>query len=633
MARTRRRRRLRRFLLLGTLLLAAAAGALAVAVSRVPRPAVVQQEQSTLLFAAAGERLAALTGNENRVSIPIRTVPRVVVQAVVATEDRHFYDHSGIDPLGIARAALNNLRGGSLQGGSTITQQYVKNAYVGGERSFGRKLREAALAVKIESRLSKDELLERYLNTVYFGRGAYGIEAAAHAWFGTGAASLGLREAAYLAGLIRAPSRADVAKDAQEAARRRTLSLRAMVQTGSITRQDAAEVEAQPLAGYVVPRGRGVPDVVGAPKGAEFVVDHIRRQLLRDYGAARTNGGGLRVKTTIDLDAQRAAYDAVYGTLDKPGDPAGALVAVDERGAVRAVGGGRDFATSKVDLALGTAGGGRGRQPGSTFKPFLLAEIVAQGYTPASTFPAPGEIVLPGADAGRDWRVRNYDMKFYGNALSLVDATRHSVNTAYAQAELVVGPARLASMAKDLGVTAPLRPVASLVLGSVEVSVLDIVSTYSTLARRGDRVTPWFVESVETIDGEVLYTATPSRTRVLTETQADTVNTVLTDVVERGTGTRARLPGAAANTLTGKTGTTNDYTDAWFAGSTTRLSTAVWVGYPEGKATMARFRGGGPVTGGTVPADIWRRFMAAATKGQKLERFVTVDHYPGKRLR
>ncbi len=625
--------RYRRVLFLfGLLAFTAAAGVLFV-LSRVPLPDTGPPAQTTFLFSADGSRLATLSGTENRVSVSLKAVPKVVIRAVLATEDRHYYEHGGVDPIGLARATVNDLRGGHLQGGSTITQQYVKNTYVGRERTVWRKLKEAVLAVKLERELTKNELLERYLNTVYFGRGAYGVQAASQAWFGRDVTQLGLREASYLAGLIRSPESADVARDPVTATARRHRTLSSMVDTHDITRADLAEVETQPIASYVVTKRNAAPRVVAAEAGTEYVVDYVRRILVRDYGEKVALGGGLRVTTNIDIGAQRAAYNAVYGLLNRGSDPSGALVAIDDAGRVRAMVGGRDFATSNVNLAVGREGGGKGRQPGSTFKPFLLADIVKEGYSLESAFPAPAEIVLPKADAGKDWPVHNYDDAAFGGSVNLIDATRNSINTVYAQAEVAVGADHLAATAKDLGITAPLRSVASLVLGTVEVSPLDIASAYSTLARRGERIAPQFISKIETADGAVLFRSEPAHVRVLSREQADTVNTALTQVIERGTGVGARLKTAGPGTLMGKTGTTQDYGDAWFVGSTTKLTTAVWMGYPEGNArTLAKFRGGRPVTGGSVPADIWRRFMSAVTKGQTLDAFPTVTRFPGKVL-
>ncbi|MEY2399542.1 MAG: penicillin-binding protein [Actinomycetota bacterium] len=618
--------------LVALLAFTAVAGVLFV-LSRVPLPDATPPAQTTFLYSSDGSRLATLAGAENRVSVPLKSVPRVLIRAVLATEDRHYYEHGGVDPIGLARATVNDLRGGHLQGGSTITQQYVKNTYVGRERTVWRKLKEAVLAVKLERQLTKDQLLERYLNTVYFGRGAYGVQAASQAWFGKDIGQIGLREAAYLAGLIRAPQAADVARDPVTAAMRRHRTLQSMVETHDIDRNDIADVESQPIATYVVSQQHAAPRVVGAEAGTEYVVDYVRRLLVRDYGEKVTLGGGLRVTTNIDVGAQRAAYNAVYGLLNRGSDPAGALVAIDDEGRVRAMVGGRNFEDSNVNLAVGRDGGGKGRQPGSTFKPFLLADLVKEGYSLESAFPAPAEIVLPKADGGKDWKVGNFEDESFGGNLNMIDATRNSVNTVYAQAEIAVGPDHLAQTAKELGVTAPLKPVASLVLGTVEVSPLDIASAYSTLARRGERIAPQFISKIETADGVVLYRSQPAHTRVLSNEQADMVNTALTQVIERGTGVGARLKNAGPDTLIGKTGTTQDYGDAWFVGSTTTLTTAVWMGYPEGNTrTLQHFRGGKPVTGGSVPADIWKRFMNAVTRGQTLKPFPTVAKFPGKLL-
>lgn len=623
--------RYRRILFLFGLLAFTAVAGVAFVLSQVPLPAVDPPPQSTFLLAADGSRLATLQGPENRVNVKLAQVPDVLVDAVLATEDRQFFEHSGIDPIGIARATWNDIRGGRLQGGSTITQQYVKNRYVGRDRTLWRKLREAVVSVKLERELSKNEVLERYLNEVYFGRGAYGVQAAARVWFGKDVSGVGLREAAYLAGLIRAPEKADVAVNPETAEQRRRLSLRAMVATGDIAIDDAAEVEKQPIGTYVLAPGAAEPKIVAAEAGTEYFVSYVTKLLIDKYDVQDTFSGGLRVTTTLDVGAQKAAYSAVYGLLNRRTDPAGALVAVDDEGRVRAMVGGRDYATSKVNLAVGREGGGRGRQPGSTFKPFLLAEIVRRGYTVESSFPGPAQLVLPKANGGEDWPVHNYDDAGFG-AMNLVDATRLSVNTVYAQAAVAVGPQALVKAARDLGVTAPLEPLASLVLGTKEVSPLDMASAYSTLARRGERIDPQIVLSVANADGKVIYKAPKHRRRVLEREDADVVNMALQQVVERGTGVGARWPAAGPGTLIGKTGTTQDYVDAWFVGATSSLTAAVWMGYPEGNAqTLERFRLG-KVTGGSIPATIFKRFMSAATRGQKLVAFPALSRFPGEVL-
>lgn len=643
----RRRRwpwRHRRLLFAVGLVAFTAVAGVAFLLSRVPLPPDKVPAQTTFLYAADGQTpLATLDAGENRELVPLARVPKVLVDAVLATEDKNFYRHRGVDPVGIARATWADVRGKPLQGGSTITQQYVKNVYVGKERTLVRKLREAALAVKVEREFSKDEILERYLNTIYFGRGAYGVQAASKAYFGVDVGELGLPEAAYLAGLIRAPESADAKADAPDAEaaaqlavahQRRSRTLAAMARNGLITESQRAAAAADDFR--VVELDEFAPKTVHKDFVTDYFVEYVRAELVEKYGEDVVHGGGLRVTTTLDLPTQEQAKNAVCGFLDRPGDPAGALVAVDEAGRVRAMVGGCKWGDdasrgqSKVNLAAGTAGGGTGRQAGSTFKPFLLAEAVAQGYTVESALPAPAEIVLKGADNGKDWPVPNYDGADFGRSVNLIDATRSSVNTVYAQLGMFLGPQNLVERAHDLGITSPLSPVPSLVLGTADVSVLEMAGAYSTFARRGEYVAPHVVTEVRTATGAVLYEAEPERHRALDEADADVVNHVLRQVVDRGTGTSARVPG---HQVAGKTGTTNDYRDAWFVGYTPKLTAAVWMGYPEGgaKHPMTNVRGQ-RVSGGSFPAQVFQRFMAEAA-GRDSGTFPDVRRFPGKVVR
>ena len=573
-----------------------------------PLPPERQQAETTFLTDATGARLATLSNGVNRVFVPLDKVPPVMVDAVIATEDRTFFDHGGIDPVGILRATFADLRGRSLQGGSTITQQYVKNVYLGRERTVSRKIKEAALAMKLERKLSKDQILERYLNTVYFGRGAYGVQAAARAYFGKDVGELGLREASYLAGLIRSPVEADALRKPEVADARRDRTLRAMVDAGRISNGERQRVEAEPVKAYVVERSKAEPTFVMAEKGTQYFADYVRQQLLTRYPEATVYGGGLRVKTTLDLRMQAQAYDAVYGLLNKPDDPAGALVSVDANGEVKAMVGGRDFNASKVNLALGSGGGGSGRQPGSTFKPFVLAELVRQGYSVQATLPAPPSIVFPRANKGKDYEVKNYEGEEFPEPINVIDATKHSVNTVYAQLMKTAGPAKVVDLAKKAGVTAALSPDLSLTLGTSEVSVLDMASSYSTFANRGTHVAPVTILEVRTADGHVLERANPQRTPAMPQKTADIVNYCLQQVVTGGTGTGA----AIGRPVAGKTGTTQDYGDAWFVGYTPRLTTAVWMGYPEGNSRKMTNVRGRKVNGGSFPAAIFKRYMTQA---------------------
>ena len=602
--------------------------------SRVPLPEPAPLAETTILTDVNGNRLASIDSGEDRIPVPLERVPPMVVQAVLASEDRKFYQHGGIDPFGITRAAVADLRGRSLQGGSTITQQYVKQVYLSNERTITRKIREAALALKVERRWQKDEILERYLNTVYFGRGAYGLQAASRAYFKKDVGELRLPEAAYLAGLIRSPSSASPDDPSTRAVgqRRRDSTIRAMREEGWITRDQEREALGEVLDTVVLDRAEREPEIVGTEKGTSYFVEYVRAELVRRYGTDTTYQGGLRVKTSLDLGLQALAYDAVYGYLDQPDDPAGALVSLDEQGRVVAMVGGRDFTQSKVNYAVGTEGGGSGRQAGSTFKPFLLAAVVKNGYSVQSAFPAPAKVTLPKANQGKDYEVENYENEDYGESMNLIDATASSVNTVYMQAQESLGRDKVAEMATQLGIRRSQVPaVASTVLGTAEVSVLEMASAYSTFALRGVHIEPRIILEVRRADGTVIAPeeAAPAE-RILTTEEADVVNHCLRQVVLRGSGVSAKLQTVQ---VAGKTGTAQNYGDAWFVGYTPKLTTAVWMGFPEGnKRPMLNVRGR-KVSGGSFPATLFNRFMQEATKDPKFQaQFPKVARFKGKTL-
>ncbi len=616
--------RFRRSLFLGALLFVGSIAGAGFVLAQVDVPDPDPLLQSTFVCAAdvvegcgADNAMAKLSGEEDRVSVPLEEMPQIFIDAVLAAEDRQFFSHSGIDPMGIARAIYRDVKGeGVQQGGSTITQQYAKNAFLSSERTITRKLKEAVLAVKLERDLSKQEILERYLNTVYFGRGAYGAEAASRAYFGVSIRSVNLPQAAYLAGLVRSPETADATSQPERAQFRRDSVLDGMVRTSAITSAERDEAAAVPIGDMVQPRAPrdGVSMAKGADVGATYYVEYVRRLLYEEYGAEVVNGGGLRVYTALDLGLQGEAHRAVWETLDQPDDPAGALVSIDDIGRVVAMVGGRDFDASEVNLALGAAAGGSGRQPGSSFKPVVLATALERGISLNSRFVNEYERTFPDANAGEDWEVTNY-ARGEEEVIDLVEATTVSSNTVYADLMLDVGPANVVETARKLGVSSEVPAVNSLVLGSGEVSVLDMASAYSTFARDGEAVEPIVITKVEQIvDGEVkvLSTTTAATERAVSETTAAQVSWALRQVVLGGTGTGAD-PGFP---VAGKTGTTQDYRDAWFVGYTPELTTAVWMGYPDvdeqGQPRFMRDVRGRDVTGGSFPAQIWKRFMQAA---------------------
>jgi penicillin-binding protein 1A len=551
-----------------------------------------------------GEEIATVGADGTRIEVDLEEIAPIAIEAVVAAEDHRFYDHDGLDPIGMGRALWQNLRTSGTQGGSTITQQLVKVLFTDGDRSFSRKAREAVLALKLERTVDKDDIIERYLNIVYFGRGAYGIEAAAQAYFGIPAAELQAAQAALLAGLIRSPETADPIEDPTEATRRRETVLDALEATGGLTRQEADAAASEPL---------GALDEATMPSQAAIAahfVDRVRAEAITAVGEEAIFGGGLRIVTTLDLEAQQAAEAAIAEALTEPDDPQAALVALDRDGAIRAYVGGRDHDLLEVDLASG----GSGRQPGSTFKPFVLAAALDAGITLEDRYRAPASIEVE--VGGAPWEVENYGGESYGT-LDVADATADSVNTVYAQLLAEVGPQAVVDVARAAGVDAELEANPAIALGAEEVAPLQLATGYATFANDGNRTAPYAIARIETAEGDVVWE--PERAapvRAIDEGISRTVTAALRGVIEDGTGTGAAIDRPAA----GKTGTTQENVDAWFAGFVPGFTTVVWMGYAEGAVPMADVHGRS-VTGGSFPATIWQRFMHAALDGREVEDF------------
>jgi penicillin-binding protein 1A len=611
---------LRRFFIGATitllLVVAGVAGAIAWAWNTMELPDTKPLAQTTFIKDANGNQLASFAA-ENRVEVPISDVPEVVRVAVLDTEDHDYYKHHGVDPRGVTRALWHDVRNETTQGGSTITQQYVKLTYTGSQRTFTRKFQEAILAMKLDRKYSKDEILERYLNTIYFGRGAYGVQTASRSYFGKDVQQLGLREASYLAGLIRAPELADAYAAPDTAKQRRDATLDRMVHYGSAGAAEVATVKQQPLQSYVVKKAQATGSVTSSAKGGQYFVDYVRRQLILRYGEEKVLSGGLQVTTTLDQTMQTQAYNSVYGTLGS-NDPAGALVSLDQDGRIKAMVGGRDWSQSQVNLAVGSAGGGSGRQAGSTFKPLALAAALEEGATLNDTYSGAGHMTLKLPNK-TTWNVSNYGNEPFGS-ISLTEATVHSVNTVYAQVAEDLGPTKMVDTAKALGITSKLDPVYALVLGTSSVSPLEMADAYLTFSQRGVHVAPSAIVEVKDAKGNRLEKNEPQRKRVISTQTADQVNYALQQVMQRGTGTRAQIGKPAA----GKTGTTEDSADAWFVGYTPSLSTALWMGWPESEEhKLTNVHGIGAVTGGTLPAQMWSTYMRQATSTAEATPFQT----------
>jgi penicillin-binding protein 1A len=581
--------------------------------------------EPSLVYDADGSQIALFRGFDQTVEVEPDEVPDVLANAVVAIEDKRFWDHDGVDYEGIARAARINLEvGGVAQGGSTLTQQYVKNVYLSSERTLERKVEEALLATELEKVMTKDEILFGYLTTSYYGSGAYGIGAAAKIYFDKTVSQLDISEAATLAGVVKAPTSLSPYVDREAADERRRLVLQAMLDQGYISEIDYEREAARRLWSVDdpgLPNGPVTTLVPRRSKGASdhpFFVDHVEAELVDRLGPDLVYNGGLRIETTIDPVLQAQAEEAVADRLDNTEYPVEmAMASIDpSTGHIVAMVGGRDYSFSQVNLATG---GSTGFQPGSSFKPIVMAAAFSLGLNPQTRYPAPARWAVPGCGGG-DCAISNYDHRGYGR-ITLREAMRASVNTVFAQLVVDVTIDDTVAMARRLGLERvdPERQYgASLALGSAESSPLEMASAYGTFANRGIRAEPTGIVRVIDADGNVLIdNRAPSGQRVLDEAVADNVTDVLVDVIDNGTGKRAQIGRPAA----GKTGTAQAYRAAWFVGYTPKLSTAVWMGHADRSASLRRINGVGAVTGGSHPAVAWADFMRAAHEDVEPEDF------------
>jgi penicillin-binding protein 1A len=565
----------------------------------------VPKRPPNIAIMASDGSLLANRGETGGRTVTLKELPPYLPKAFVAIEDRRFYDHFGIDPVGISRAVYRNLahRGG-LQGGSTLTQQLAKNLFLTQERTASRKIQEAILALWLERNYSKDQILELYLNRVYFGAGAYGVEAAAQRYYGKSARNVSLAEAAVLAGLVQSPSRLAPNRNPDRAQARAELVIAAMNELGFITpgmTKTALGTPAEPVR----PNGAG-----SANYAADYVMD-----VLDDFvGNVESD---IVVSTTVEPSMQAAAERVLVDELNAKGQKfnvsQGAFVAMQPDGAVKALVGGRNYESSQFNRAIAAR-----RQPGSSFKPFVYLTAVERGYTP-DTVLEDGPVNFGG------WAPKNYDRKYRG-PIAMRDALALSLNTIAVKLNMEVGPKAVVQTAQRLGISSPLQANGSLALGTSEVTPLELVSAYAAFANGGTGVVPYVITQVKTTDGKLVYKRPNAGGlgRVIDPGVVAMMNEMMHNTFVVGTAQKAQIPGWS---LAGKTGTTDDYKDAWFVGFSGSLVAGVWLGNDDGTLTKR-------VTGGNLPTEVWHNFMKIALKDQQpvalpgSERFRTPSDVP-----
>lgn len=595
------------------------AGACSAEINPLADPGLGDLGLTSVVLAADGSVIAEWHAEEDRILVEFDDLPQDLVDAVTAIEDERFWEHPGIDLRSIARAVVANADAeGIASGASTITMQYIKNVVLTPEVSFERKIEEAQLAVRLEETLTKEEVFERYVNTIYLGDGAYGVGSAAAHYFGKQVSDLTLGEAAMIAGVIKNPSTWNPFADEDAALGRRRVVLENMLRLELISPEEAAVADAEDLTLIE----QAPPLIDRYPYFSEVV----KQQLLDDEALGLTPTdrynavfrGGLTIQTTLDPAVQEAAKASVEQVLPEDGPYAAVAVVDPSTGEVRALVGGRDFYDTEDPVArFNLATQGR-RQPGSSFKPFVLAAALEGSFELSSVFGRGSGITIQ-TDGG-PWTVANYENQSFPD-MTLLDATRFSVNKVYAELMDAVGPAEVVEFAKAAGIQSDLQPYHSLALGAQEVTVLEMASAYGTFAFDGLHLSPTLVSSIETRDGTEIWAQVPVVTEATSVEVAREVTAALTEVVRAGTAVRAQI----GRPVAGKTGTTQDHHDAWFVGYTPELVTAVWVGYPEGQVSMEPPTTPFAITGGSWPAEIFAAFMPAALADQPFGALAQVE--------
>jgi membrane peptidoglycan carboxypeptidase len=581
-----------------------------VRVTAVPAPSEISVAQTSILYYDDGVTELGRLGEANRVSVEMAQIPLLAQQAILAAEDRDFYNHGGFSIRGISRAIYTNLTGASgAGGGSTITQQYAKNAYLTQERTLARKYRELVLSIKLETIVAKDQILNDYLNTIYFGRGSYGIATAANQYFDKNVVELNLAESALLAAIIQAPNGLAPEDNLERLTNRWNYVLDGMATQGWITAEERSNVQFP----AIIPN-QGV-NIFGGPQG--YLIEQVR-QMLFEKGVTedQINLSGLRVITTFNKVAQDALINAVLEegpTENIEGLRIGVASVRPETGEVVAIYGGADYLVNQLNNATQMIG-----QAGSTFKPFTLAAALENNVTLATTFSGLNKTMVD------NYEVINYGDKSYGDQITLLSATEDSVNSAYVELANLVGREVVFEAAKRAGIPADavgMEPNLAFTLGTTSPNVVDIAAAYATFASRGLQVSPAYIKSVTASSGEVIFKLTPKPVQAFSTDIADTVNFALQKVVTAGTGRAAK---ALGRPVAGKTGTTNDNKSALFAGYTPELATAVMFvkDGPDGQPVTLSGTGGlQKVTGGSYPARIFTAYMKGALADKPVTKF------------